>query len=198
MEQNLSFEIIDILLREHLHAREIAARLGTNHTAVLRRTKELVGENILDASSEGRNKAFFIKSTVEARNFVLMTELYKLTKLLKTYPELRRIVQQLQQNRRVKLAVIFGSYAKKEASKKSDIDLFVETQSRRLRKEIENIDSRLSVKIGSYDKENNLIKEIDRTHVVIKGIEDFFEKRAFPDQAEQTRNFETRFTEHRH
>ena len=176
MEQKLTFEIIEVLLRQSLHAREIASRLKINHMTVLRRMRDLVSENVLDVRSEGRNKVYLIKKTVEARNAVLMTELYKLTKLVNNYPELRRVVQQIQQNSNIKLAILFGSYSKGDARKTSDIDIFIETQSRKLRDEIESIDSKLSVKLGPYDRESTLIKEIEKDHVIIKGVEDFLEK----------------------
>ena len=48
-----------------------------------------------------------------------------------------------------------------------------------LKKEIELIDSRLSVKIGRYDRENLLIKEIESNHIILKGIEQFYEKNRF-------------------
>ena len=176
MEQNLTFEVIEVLLRQPLHAREVASRLKINHMTVLRRIRELVSDNVLDVRSEGRNKVYIIKKTVEARNTVLMAELYKLTKLVNNYPDLRRIVQQIQQNGRVKLAILFGSYAKGDAKKTSDIDIFIETQSRKLRDEIGRIDSKLSVKVGPYDRESTLIKEIEKDHVIIKGAEDFFAK----------------------
>ena len=41
---------------------------------------------------------------------------------------------------------------------------------------MKDIDSRLSVKIGRYDKESLLIKEIQKSHIVIKGVEEYYEK----------------------
>ena len=38
------------------------------------------------------------------------------------------------------------------------------------------INSRLSIKIGKYNKDNLLIKEIEKNHVIIKGVEIFYEK----------------------
>ena len=176
MEQNVTFEIIELLLSQPLHAREVASKLKTNHMTILRRMRDLMSDNVLDMKSEGRNKVYLIKKSIEARNAVLMTELYKLTRLVNNYPELRRTVQQIQENGRIKLAILFGSYAKGDAKRTSDIDIFIETENRKLRSQIENIDSRLSVKLGPYDRESALIKEIEKYHVIIKGVEDFYEK----------------------
>jgi len=41
---------------------------------------------------------------------------------------------------------------------------------------IESIDSKISVKIGKYNKDSILIKEIEKSHIIIKGVEIFYEK----------------------
>ncbi len=181
MEQNLTFEIVDLLLKERVHAREAAKRLNINHMTVMRKMRSLLNDNVLDVSNEGRNKVFFVKKSLEARIFVLMTELFKLERLLTKYSELRRIVTQIQQNKNVKLAIFFGSYAKGEATRNSDVDVFIETRSEKLRKEVEKVESRLSVKIGSFDREILLIKELEKNHVIIKGAENFYEKTKYFD-----------------
>ena len=74
------------------------------------------------------------------------------------------------------MALIFGSYAKSIEKKDSDIDIYIDTEDRKLREEVNRLDSRLSVKIGKYDKSNLLIKEIEKNHIIIKGVELFYEK----------------------
>ncbi len=74
------------------------------------------------------------------------------------------------------MAIIFGSYAKELAHKDSDIDIYLETENRKIKKDIENLNSKLSVKIGKYDKNNLLIKEIKKDHIIIKGVEKYYEK----------------------
>ena len=73
--------------------------------------------------------------------------------------------------KRFKVAILFGSYAKGLAKKGSDIDIFVETGSSELRRELEKLNSRLSIKIGKFDGKSLLGKEILRNHVVLKGVE---------------------------
>ena len=176
MEQNLSLDIISALLSGELHARGLAKKLETNHMTVARKLGELVGENALDFRVEGRNKVYFLKKGPEARGYALMAELHKLNQALKRYPELRKIVESVQVDGRVKLAVLFGSYAKGAATRGSDIDLFVETTDRGLKREFELLNSRLSVKIGTYDSSSPLAKEIEKNHVILKGAELFHEK----------------------
>lgn len=176
MEQKLSFEIIDTLKKRELHTRALAKKLNTNHMTVARKLKRLVEENILDYRTEGRNKIYYLKKSSEARNYTIMTELHKLTQTLERYPELRNITQKVQRDERIKLAILFGSYAKETARKESDIDLFIETQEKEIKKELELINTKLAVKIGDYDRDNPLIKEIEKNHIIIKGAELYYEK----------------------
>ena len=74
------------------------------------------------------------------------------------------------------MAAIFGSYAKGTAKKDSDIDLYVETEDKTLKRRLELLDSRLSVKTGEFDANHLLIKEIIKDHVIVKGVERYIEK----------------------
>lgn len=179
MEQNLLYKLVGALLEGSTHARALAKKLNTNHMTVARKLKELVDENVLDFKMEGKNKIYSIKKSLEARNYALMAETYKLNECLKKHPELRKIVDSIQKNPKVELAIIFGSYATGTVSKGSDIDLFVETRDRNLKRELEQLNSRLSVKIGTYDRSSPLIKEIEKNHVIVKGAELFYEKSRF-------------------
>jgi len=179
MELNISSAILNVLFGEEIHARALAKRLDINHMTVMRNLKELVSENVLEFRKEGRNKVFFLKKNMEARNYELISELYKLNKTLEKYPELRKTIKNIQQNKEIELAVLFGSYARGTANKNSDIDVFIETKDRNLKKELELLNSRLSVKIGEYDRSSPLIKEIEKNHVIIKGAEIFYEKIGF-------------------
>ena len=179
MELNITSEILNVLFGEEIHARALAKRLDINHMTVMRNLKELVSENVLEFRKEGRNKVYFLKKNMEARNYELISELYKLNKTLEKYPELRKTIKNIQQNKEIGLAILFGSYAKGTANKNSDIDVFIETKDRNLKKELELLNSRLSVKIGEYDRSSPLIKEIEKNHIIIKGAEIFYEKIGF-------------------
>jgi len=180
MEQkSYKLEIIRVLLRENSHIREIAKKLNINHMMIVRKIKELSKENVVDFTQEGKNQTYFLKKTAEAQAYAFIAGQYSLLQTIIKYPELRSIIEKIQRDKRIKLAVLFGSYAKGLAKKDSDIDIFIETKNQNLKKELALIDSKLSIKIGVYNKENNLIKEIDKNHVIIKGIEHYYEKNQF-------------------
>ena len=180
MEQkDYKLDIVDYLIKKEGHIRAIAKKLNINHMMVYRKLKSLLKENVVDFKKEGKNKIFFLKSTIEARNYIFMAENYKLIQTLKNYPRLRNIIESLQKNKKIGLVILFGSYAKGTAKKDSDIDIYIDTEDRSLKKEITLIDSKLSIKIGKYKKDSLLIKEIEKNHIIIKGIENYYEKNKF-------------------
>lgn len=176
---NIDLEVILLLLRGENHLRGIAKQLNESHSTVLRKLDKLLKENVLDYKTEGKNKVFFIKKNLQAKNYVFNAERYKLIKLLKLYPELSIIIEDILKRSEANLIVLFGSYAKFIAKKDSDIDVYVETRSRKVKDEIELIHSKIKVKIGDFMTDSLLIKEIIKNHVILKGVEEFYEKTKF-------------------
>jgi predicted nucleotidyltransferase len=179
VKQNLSNEIILLLLQGGLHTRGLAERLHTNHMTVARKLRELVEENVLDHRTEGKNKVYFLKKSIEARNAVSIAELYKLSQVVSRYPVLRGIVNAIKDLEGVQLALLYGSYAKGLAAKESDIDIYLETSDPAIKKQLEQKNSLLSIKIGAFDTKSPLIQEIIKDHVVIKGSEVYVDKTGF-------------------
>ena len=180
-QKDYKLEAINFLVQERGHVRGIASKLGTNHMLIARKINELSNENVVDYVQEGKNKTYFLKQTAEARASIFMAENYKLLQTLEKYPRLRNVIEKIQRDPKMCLALLFGSYAKGTALKDSDIDIYVESSDPNLRKNLKLLDSKLSVKIGNYDRASPLIKEIEKNHVVLKGVEYFYEKNQFFD-----------------
>ena len=177
--RNIENEIMLHLLRGESHVREIAKTIHEPHPTVSRKLSNLVKENAIDFKIEGRNKVFFLKKNSITKNYVLNAEHYKLNKLFKRYPEMLVLVEEIQQKTPSLMALIFGSYAKGRAKKESDIDIYIETKDQKLQKDLESLHSKLNVKIGLFDLKSNLIKEIIKNHVILKGYEEFYERIGF-------------------
>ncbi len=175
----MSIKIVALLLRGDSHPRKLAKDLGISHTTVLRRLKDLLDGNVVDFRMEGKNRTYFLKKTLEGRVYVYVVEWYALGNLIKQAPHLRSVIRTIQEREDIPLAVIFGSYAKGTAGEKSDIDLYIETNDREVKRDLERCHSRLSVKIGPWDPENLLIQEIAKTHVIVKGVERYYKKTGF-------------------
>jgi predicted nucleotidyltransferase len=179
VEQNLTNEIVALLIKEDLHTRAIAEQLSSNHATVLRKLRDLTEENIVDFRMEGKNKVFTLKRTIESRNAAIIAEIYKQSSVVSRYPVLRGIVQAIQEMPEIPLAILYGSYAKGLATKGSDIDIYIETSDSHKKKQLEQKHSSLSVKIGVFDTRNLLIREIMKDHVIIRGFEVYFDKTGF-------------------
>lgn len=176
---NVELEIVLWLLKGESHLREISRGIEISPSTVLRKINFLTAEGILDYKFIGKNKTFFIKKTIQAKNYVFNAERYKLFKLLKKYPELEIISGQILNKTGKTLAVFFGSYADFSAKADSDIDIYLSTQNKKLKQEVEGINSRLSVKTGKFELSSFLIKEIVKKHVILGGVEEFYEKIGF-------------------
>ncbi len=176
---NLDYEIVLLLLKGTSHLRSISKQLGEAPTTVSRRLSALLKENVLDFQIEGKNKVFFLRKNLQAKNYSFNAERYKLLKRLKKYPELDVIIEDILKKCDEKLIVLFGSYAKETAKKDSDIDIYIETKKRKVKERIEDVHSDINVKIGAFDRESILIKEIIKNHVILKGTEEFYEKTRF-------------------
>ncbi len=183
VEQNTSSEILLLLGQEDLHVRGLAGRLGTYPTTVLRRLQELVRENAVDKRTEGKNTVYFVKRSVEGRNRMMMAEYCRLSRTLKRYPYLRAPVKALLAHREIPLVLIFGSHAKGTATGRSDIDVFMETREKAIKQELEKKFPRLSVKIGDFDPASPLVREMMKGHVIVKGVERYYDATGFFSEA---------------
>lgn len=173
---NLELEIINSLLKKKKHLRNISKELNKNHMSVKRALDLLYENKIVDFEKEGKNKVFFIKKNLKSRAKIISAELYKQIKIIENYSFLKQIFEKIIANKKITLAILFGSYAKNIAHNKSDIDIYIETEHKNIEKELKDINTKINIKIGKFDKENLLIKEIIENHVIIKGLEDYYEK----------------------
>ena len=176
---NIELEIILVLLRSKTHLREIARILKEPHSTILRKINELLKENVLDYKREGKNKVFFIKNNLKAKNYVYSAEIHKLNKILKKHPELSIIFEDIKKNFSKGMIILFGSYSKGNPKNDSDIDIYLETNDNKLKNKVKELNSKLSVKIGKFDVKSLLIKEIIKNHIIIRGLEEFYAKNEF-------------------
>jgi len=174
---NMNLEIIGLLINKKYHVRGLAQALNESHSTILRKLNTLYEQNVIDYKKEGKNKIIFLKNNIISKNYILQTEIYKSNSLIEKYPELMIIIENILKKTDEKLIVIFGSYAKFNAKQNSDIDIFIETKNIKIKKIVENIHSKISVKIGIFDLKSNLIQEIVKNHVIIRGFEEFYEKK---------------------
>ena len=179
VEQNLINEIVLLLQRGDLHTRAIAEQLNSNHATVLRKLRDLTDGNIVDFRPEGKNKVFRLRRTMEARNATMIAEIHKQSCVVAKYPVLRGIFKTVLEMPELPLVILFGSYAKGTATKKSDIDIYIDAIDPARRKELEQKHSLVSIKTGPFDTRDLLIREIMKDHVIIRGVEVYADRTGF-------------------
>lgn len=93
-----------------------------------------------------------------------------------TIEEIEKILGEILKDKPVYQVILFGSYAKKEATKKSDIDLLIDTKSKlkgfALLKLICEIKEKLQKEVDGFEKyeildDSPIDKEIKKTGVVV-------------------------------
>ena len=93
-----------------------------------------------------------------------------------TIEEIKKILKEILSDKPVYQVILFGSYAKKKATKESDVDLIIDTNSQlkgfALLKLICQIEEKLQKEVDGFEKyeiiENSVIdKEIKETGVVV-------------------------------
>jgi predicted nucleotidyltransferase len=178
-KDNLELEIILVLLKNKSHLREIARILSQSHSTISRKINSLTKEGILDYKKEGKNKVLFIKNNLKSKNYVYSAEIYKLNKLLKKHPDLSIIFGDIKKNFKEGMVILFGSYAKGISKEDSDIDVYLETNNSKIKDKLKELNSKLSIKVGKFDISSLLIKEIVKDHVIIRGVEEFYERNKF-------------------
>lgn len=176
---NYKYEILLTLIKKEMHGRELAKALKTSLTRVQSILNELQSSNVLDYKSEGKNHIYFIKKNLVAKTFILNAENYKLAKTLSKYPILMPVFQDIIEKSKETLIILFGSYAKGIAKEDSDIDVYIDTKDIKVKETIQKINDLISIKIGKFNQENLLIKEIIKNHVIIKGVEKYYERIRF-------------------
>ncbi len=173
---NIDFEVILSLLENENHLRGLSRRIKMPSATLSRKIRKLTDSNILDFKIEGRNKIFFIKKNLQSKTYIYNAEKYKLIKLLRIYPELNIILDELLNKVKERVIILFGSYAKFSAKKESDIDIYVNTNNDKIIDLAKQINSKINIKTGKFDKNSVLIKEIIKNHIILKGVEEFYEK----------------------
>ena len=176
---NYPLEVLLLLLKKESHGRELSKELKTS----LSRIQSILGclrdYNVLDYKVEGKNHIYFIKKNLVAKAFVLNAENYKLAKLLRKYSVLEPLFKEIAEKQPENMILLFGSYAKFIPKEDSDIDIYINTADKKIKENLGRINDSLSIKIREFDKEDLLIKEIIKNHVIVHGGEAFYEKLGF-------------------
>jgi len=167
-----------------LHVREIARETGVDVKAIHFQLKRLEKANLLSSTIKGRNKEYSLNlSNSLTKYYLVLAEAYASITYLERNFLVKRIIDELGEQIEG-VIVLFGSFAKRQATEESDVDLFIITGEQiavDLAKEIGDLTGRdISIKsankmqfLRGLERRDPLVKEVVSDHVALKGIDDF-------------------------
>jgi predicted nucleotidyltransferase len=180
MYTNEYFAMKILSLFDKEYSKELYLREISRHSSLSLKTTQnvlatLEKENILKSRINGKNKYFSLNlQNPLTKLFLIKTEIFKTMTFLEKYPLLKPFVKGI--NNDIPL-VVFGSYARLEATKNSDIDILIISNTKILDKNpfpFELIPIKIhEVRISeenfelSVKSDEALIKEIQAHHVVL-------------------------------
>lgn len=171
--------------KKELYVREIAKLLKVNHRTILLNLNKLEKEKILKSKLSGKIKNFFLNlDNISTKYNLLQAENFKISEFIKDNILIKDILTEIEGNIEIKgCLLLFGSFAKEIAMKKSDIDLFLigEISNELYFKKIENI-YRRKINLEKTSKErferalrkkDPFVIEILKNHLILKNPDIF-------------------------
>ena len=166
------------------YLREIARNVHVDAKAVGLQLNRLEQVNIVKSLQKGKNK----EHTLNLNNFLtlyylILAETFTTLEYLNRNFEIKKLVGETTE-KMGKTAILFGSFAKENMTKESDIDILIidnEKSDLTILKELGNLLSReVNVKLMSEEQFTNglvikdpLVQEIAANHIILKGIDNY-------------------------
>ncbi len=165
------------------YIREVEKLIEVSSRTALVTLAKLEKRGILESKTKGKIKAYSIKKSVLSREFFLLTEQYKRIEFLGKNHLVKEVLEKADEYMQG-IVIVFGSYAKEIQKDDSDLDLFiVGTFDGEKIKETGNKYG-LDINIKSYPmdifekeiRDDILLKEITKNHIIIKDAEGFVKR----------------------
>ena len=183
MVENTNIKIMGLYRNNYLnqfHVRQMAKLIGKSHVGLLPHLKELEKEKILLSKEVGRSKVYSLNlNNNQAREFLSFSEKKKSMELLNKEFFIKKIYEEFINLDLNGCLILFGSYASKTHSEKSDIDLLYlghlkESEKKKINdlgktynKEIHLVSMELSQFREQLLKQGALVKEIVNNHIIL-------------------------------
>lgn len=172
--------------RRSLHLRKIARETAVDVKSIQLQLKRLERMRILISTTRGRNKEYSLDlRNLSTKYYMILAEAFTTITYFRKDFLTKKITGELQ-GRIEGTIILFGSFAKAQVTKESDVDLFVVTEEESnvltsTAQEVgELVDREISIKsmtetefLRGLERGDPLIREVVSEHVILKGIEDF-------------------------
>ena len=166
--------------RARFHVRQIAVLLKMNHATAALALKKLESKNVLKSEQEGRNKKYFLNlDNPSAEQYIKNTENARTAVFLEDNFMFKKMAGELAPVFRETPIMLFGSYAKSNYNKESDIDiLIIKDRNEKITKSLSGFGARHGKIIqiqrmtqDSFEKglreRDTLVLEIVKNHIVL-------------------------------
>lgn len=178
---NKTLEILESFVDDYnkwIYGRDIAKKLNMNQKTVSNILNKLEKDNILKFSFEGKNKYYYFnKFNPSIKEIIKLIEINRKIKFIEKHKKIKNLFDKLEE-RTKNVLIVFGSYADFSSNKYSDLDILVLGKI----KEIKDLEQLYNIKINvikinkqKFNKNDILIKEIIRNHIILKGSEEFID-----------------------
>jgi predicted nucleotidyltransferase len=178
---NKTLKILDEFSSDYnrkIYGRDIAKRNKMNQKTVSNILNKLEKENILKFSYEGKNKYYYLnKFNLNLKEIIKIIEIDRKIRFIEKNKKLKELFDKIEQ-RTTGILAVFGSYAKGINTEKSDLDVFIMGKI----SNIDDLEELYSIKINiiksdksKFNKEEPIIIEIIKNHIILKGLEEFIE-----------------------
>lgn len=164
------------------YIREIQKMLKISPRTAQTLLEDLEKKGILQSTHRGKIRVFKLNKNLFSKNYLILTEQYKKLCLIQKNLLIKEILEQ-SANTVEGIGVIFGSHAKNQQKKDSDIDIFIAGKYDKEKFEnlskIFNIDINIkSCSLSTFEKnmhKDHLLVEVLKNHIVFAGSELFIE-----------------------
>ena len=180
-------DILNLLFLNYdslINVREIARKLHLNPATSSLLVKELIDLGLIKYIESGRSKILKLNTeNAELLDFLSIAEIMKKIRFVEQTP-FKHFFKMLEEDENKDMIAIFGSYARGNYSKDSDLDLII-VSDKNLREElptyllpikIHNIQMTKEMFLENLKAGNEVIKEIVKNHIIIKGVEVFLQE----------------------
>ena len=128
---NKEWEVIGLFTSDY-NGRFFLRQISRLTKMALKSTQNVVAglerEGVLKSKMEGKNKYFTLNlSNIRTKSYILQAELYRADKFVEQFSPLKIFLKSLTTNIPI---IVFGSYARREATKESDLDVLVLSSDR--------------------------------------------------------------------
>ncbi|MFW6272238.1 MAG: nucleotidyltransferase domain-containing protein [bacterium] len=159
---------------------ELSKQVKIPYTTLLRVVEELT--DVTTIIVKGKAKLIQIKWNDITTSMLVVASFEEKKEFLKKHPLIKKISEQVQD-----VALVFGSYAKGTQTKNSDIDLITINAKGEKSVSFSNLEILYDIKINPMfftkkefklmlqDKEENVVKQALKNHVLINGFKEFWE-----------------------